>query len=168
MNEAAPRLVEPPETDLRDINRLAIVNRGEPALRLIQAVREYNRAEGTAIETVALLTAPDADNVVAHEADRVVMLAIPEGRSAAAAYLDVDAVMATLRAVRADAVWVGWGFLAENAAFAEAVEAAGLLFVGPTPAAMDLAGDKIRAKLLAAAAGVPVVPWSGGPVPDLA
>jgi len=165
MIEAAP---EPADIVLRDINRLAVVNRGEPALRLLQAVREYNRAAGTAIETVALLTAPDADSVVAHEADQVAMLPTPAGRSAAAAYLDVEAVMACLRRVRADAVWVGWGFLAENAAFAEAVEAAGLIFVGPTPAAMDLAGDKIRAKLLADASGVPVVPWSGAPVPDLA
>jgi acetyl/propionyl-CoA carboxylase alpha subunit len=156
-----------PAPELRDINRLAVVNRGEPALRLLHAVRAYNRASGTAIETVVLLTRADADSVVAHEADRVAFLPIPEGRSAAAAYLDAAAVMRTIRELRADAVWVGWGFLAESPAFAQAVEAAGVLFIGPTPEAMDLAGDKIRAKLLAAASGVPVVPWSGAPVPDL-
>ncbi len=64
----------------------------------------------------------------------------------------------------ADAVWVGWGFVAEDVAFAELCERLGLMFIGPPPAAMRMLGDKVEAKLLAEKVGVPVAPWSGGPV----
>ena len=81
-------------------------------------------------------------------------------------YLDLDRLMAALAQARADAVWVGWGFVAESADFAERCERAGITFVGPGSEVIRLLGDKVRAKQLAESIGVPVVPWSGGPVHD--
>ena len=146
------------------LTRIVIVNRGEAAVRLIHAVREYNLERGLDVQTVALVTPPDAGALFAREADQSLPLALPEGGRAAAAYLDLDGVMEAVAASGADAVWVGWGFLAEDAAFAERVLAAGLTFIGPPPGAMRLAGDKVAAKRLAEQCGVPVVPWSGQPV----
>ena len=82
------------------------------------------------------------------------------------AYLDHDLVMEALRAAGADAVWPGWGFVAEDPAFADRVVAAGLCFLGPSGDAMRALGDKIAAKQLAEAGGIPVTPWSGGVVAD--
>src|SRR4029450_8015757 len=79
-------------------------------------------------------------------------------------YLDHGALERALREARADAAWVGWGFVAEQAEFAELCERLGVVFVGPDPAVMRLVGDKIAAKRLAEEARVPVAPWSGGPV----
>ena len=80
------------------------------------------------------------------------------------AYLDHDRVLAALRAMRADAVWPGWGFLAEDPSFVEKLEAADLVFLGPSATTMRRLGDKITSKLIAEAARVPVSPWSGGPI----
>ena len=77
-------------------------------------------------------------------------------------------MIAALRGAEVDAVWVGWGFLAEHASFAQACEEAGITFVGPDSATIRRLGDKVAAKLLAEQADVPVVPWSGGPVEDVA
>ena len=79
-------------------------------------------------------------------------------------YLDHAALERALRAARADAAWVGWGFVAEQPEFAELCERLGIVFVGPEPTVMRRVGDKIAAKRLAEEAGVPVAPWSGGPV----
>ncbi|MGE5696011.1 MAG: carboxyl transferase domain-containing protein, partial [Candidatus Sericytochromatia bacterium] len=83
-------------------------------------------------------------------------------------YLDEPTVLAALRSAGVDAVWVGWGFLAEHASFAQACEEAGITFVGPDSATIRRLGDKIAAKRVAEQAEVPVVPWSGGPVEDIA
>ena len=80
------------------------------------------------------------------------------------AYLDHSALERALQQSKADAVWVGWGFVAEDIAFAELCERLGLTFIGPSPAAMRTLGDKVEAKLLAEKVGVPLAPWSGGPV----
>src|SRR6185369_17705556 len=82
-------------------------------------------------------------------------------------YLDESAVLDALVGAGVDAVWVGWGFLAERASFARSCEDAGILFVGPDSATIELLGDKIAAKRMVERAGVAVVPWSGGPVDDL-
>ena len=79
-------------------------------------------------------------------------------------YLDHGALERALVAARADAAWVGWGFVAEHPTFAELCERLGIVFVGPDAAVMRCVGDKIDAKRLAEEAGVPVAPWSGGPV----
>ena len=80
------------------------------------------------------------------------------------AYLDHERVLAALRAIRADAVWPGWGFLAEDPSFVEKLEASEIAFLGPSAATMRRLGDKITSKLIAEAARVPVSPWSGGPL----
>src|SRR5687767_4659704 len=134
---------------MSSFKRIAIANRGESARRLIRAVRDYNLERQTRIETVALVTPPDIDAPFAHEADMAARLSVAPGKSASTAYLDIDKLITAIRGVGADAVWVGWGFVSEDANFAERVQKAGLTFIGPGPAAMRLAGDKVEAKRLA-------------------
>jgi acetyl/propionyl-CoA carboxylase alpha subunit/acetyl-CoA carboxylase carboxyltransferase component len=149
--------------------RLAIVNRGEPAMRCIRAVRELNEEHGNAIRTIALYTEPERRAMFAREADEAVLIgpaAFLDRRDGERknGYLDYDALERALVAARADAAWVGWGFVSEHAEFAELCERLGIVFVGPPPAVTRAVGDKIGAKLLAEEAGVPVAPWSGGAV----
>jgi acetyl/propionyl-CoA carboxylase alpha subunit len=144
-------------------SRVAIVNRGEAAMRLIHAVRDLAAETGTPIETVALYTDADASATFVREAD----LAYDLGPAAARPYLDLAALERALTATGADAAWVGWGFVAEDPAFAELCARIGVTFVGPSAAAMRQLGDKIGAKLMAQEVGVPVAPWSGGAVADL-
>src|SRR6266511_3768047 len=146
---------------MRTIRRLAIVNRGEPAMRALAAVAELNEAgDAPPISTIVVHTDPDAQAWYVREAD--------EGLSLGPATYDEPAVIEALRRAEVDAVWVGWGFLAEQASFAQRCEEAGILFVGPDSATIRLLGDKMAAKRLAERVDVPVVPWSGGPVDDLA
>ena len=140
----------------RPFSRLAIVNRGEPAMRVIHAVRELNVHRAEPIRVIALYTEPERDAMFVRHADEAVAL---DG-----GYLDHEALERALREARADAAWVGWGFVAEQPEFAELCERLGIVFVGPDAAVMRLVGDKIAAKRLAEEAGVPVAPWSGGPV----
>jgi acetyl/propionyl-CoA carboxylase alpha subunit/acetyl-CoA carboxylase carboxyltransferase component len=158
----------------RQIRRLAIVNRGEPAVRALTAVAELNQAgDQPLIRTIVLYTDPDADAWYVREADEAVPLGTatfidPVDGTRRSRYLDEAAIMAALRRAEVDAVWVGWGFLAEHASFAQACEEAGITFVGPDSATIRQLGDKVAAKRLAEQADVPVVPWSGGPVNDVA
>ena len=158
----------------RQIRRLAIVNRGEPAVRALTAVAELNLAgDQPPIRTIVLYTDPDADAWYVRQADEAVPLGTatfvdPADGTRRSRYLDQAAVMAALRHSEADAVWVGWGFLAEHASFAQACEEAGIVFVGPDSTAIRRLGDKVAAKRLAEQADVPVVAWSGGPVDDVA
>jgi acetyl/propionyl-CoA carboxylase alpha subunit/acetyl-CoA carboxylase carboxyltransferase component len=144
-------------------SRVAIVNRGESAMRLIHAVGELNAEGGPRIETVALYTDADASATFVREADLTYFL----GAAAARPYLNLALLERALVETGADAAWVGWGFVAEDPAFAELCERLGVTFVGPSPDAMRKLGDKIGAKLLAEEVGVPVAPWSRGPVADL-
>jgi acetyl/propionyl-CoA carboxylase alpha subunit/acetyl-CoA carboxylase carboxyltransferase component len=143
--------------------RVAIVNRGEAAMRLIHAVRELNAAGGDQIETVALYTDAESSAKFVREAD----LGYPIGPASARPYLDYAVLERALRESGADAAWVGWGFVAEDPAFAELCERLGVTFIGPSAAAMRALGDKIGSKLLAEKVGVPVAPWSQGAVEDL-
>jgi acetyl/propionyl-CoA carboxylase alpha subunit/acetyl-CoA carboxylase carboxyltransferase component len=158
----------------RQIRRLAIVNRGEPAVRALTAVAELNQAgDQPPIRTIVLYTDPDADAWYVRQADEAVPLGTatffdPADGTRRSRYLDEAAVMAALNRAEVDAVWVGWGFLAEHASFAQACEEAGIVFVGPDSATIRRLGDKVAAKRVAEQADVPVVPWSGGPVDDLA
>ena len=152
----------------RPFSRLAVVNRGEAAMRLIHAVRELNAVAETPIRIIALYTDPERSAMFVREADEAHRLgpAItvdPDGHRRSG-YLDFAALERALIATRADAAWVGWGFVAEDPAFAELCERLGIVFIGPEAAVMRRLGDKIEAKLLAEAAGVPVAPWSGGRV----
>ncbi|WP_407561146.1 carboxyl transferase domain-containing protein [Streptomyces sp. 184] len=144
-------------------SRIAIINRGEAAMRLIQAVGELNAAGGPRIETVALYTDADATATFVREAD----LGYDLGRAADRPYLDLAVLERALVETGADAAWVGWGFVAEDPAFAELCAKLGVTFIGPDAEAMRRLGDKISAKLLAEEVGVPVAPWSRGPVADL-
>ncbi|TLG08703.1 ATP-grasp domain-containing protein [Nocardia cyriacigeorgica] len=141
-------------------SRIAIVNRGEAAMRLIHAVRDLAAATAQQIETVALYTDVDRTATFVREAD----IAYDLGPASARPYLDLKALERALRATKADAAWVGWGFVAEDPAFAELCEQIGVTFIGPSPDAMRKLGDKIGAKLIAEEVGVPVAPWSRGAV----
>ena len=128
------------------IRTLLVANRGEVARRVFRTCRQLG------IRTVAVYSPPDADAPFVAEADAAVPL---EG---VRSYLDIDQILAAAESTGADAVHPGWGFLAENAPFAEACMHAGLIWVGPPPEAMRSMGSKIEARRLMEAAGVPVVP----------
>ena len=146
--------------------RIAIVNRGEAAMRLIHAVRELNAEAGPGghrIETVALYTEAERTAMFVREAD----LAYDLGPASARPYLDHAVLERALVETGADAAWVGWGFVAEDPAFAELCERIGVTFIGPSAEAMRKLGDKIGSKLIAEEVGVPVAPWSRGAVDTL-
>jgi acetyl-CoA carboxylase, biotin carboxylase subunit len=139
------------------IRKLLIANRGEIAVRIIRAARELG------IATVQAASAADRDMLSTKLADETSEIG---PAPAAKSYLRADAIIEAARATGADAVHPGYGFLSENAAFADAVENAGLIFVGPRPETIAAMGDKARARALAAAAGVPTVPGSEGRLSD--
>ena len=146
------------------MRRLAVVNRGEPALRLIRAVRELNAEHRSGIRVIAMHTEAERRATFVRAADEAVLL---RRTGDVNPYLDHAELGRALRECRADAAWVGWGFVAEDPAFAELCAELGVVFVGPPPEAMRRLGDKVEAKLLAESTGVPVAPWSGGPVRDV-
>jgi len=148
----------------RAIECLAIVNRGEAAMRCVRAVKALRAEEGSALRVVALYTDVDRDAPFVRQADAAFRLPSPRGE--VAAYLDHDLLLATLARAGADAAWPGWGFVAEDPQFADRLAAAGIRFLGPSGNAMRLLGDKIAAKLLAERVGVPVSPWNGGAASD--
>jgi acetyl/propionyl-CoA carboxylase alpha subunit len=131
------------------ITKLLVANRGEIAARV------FRTAHALGISTVALYSDADADLPFVAFADEAVRL---PGVTPAETYLRADAVLAAARATGADAVHPGYGFLSENAPFARACSAAGLVFVGPSPEAIAAMGDKVAAKELMRRAGVPVLP----------
>ena len=134
------------------MRRLLVANRGEIARRIFRTCRALG------IETVAVYSDADAGAAHVAEADKAVAIGPSPARDS---YLRAERVLEAAREAKADAVHPGYGFLSENAGFAEAVTAAGLAWVGPTPKSLREMGDKQRARDLAAAAGVPVVPGSG-------
>ncbi|NHN92446.1 acetyl-CoA carboxylase biotin carboxylase subunit [Acetobacter sicerae] len=144
-------------TDTHRFNRVLIANRGEIALRIQRACRQLG------LETVAVYSDADKDSRHVQEAD----IALCIGPAAASrSYLDPDGLLLAARATGATAIHPGYGFLSENADFAEAVEDAGLTFIGPTGSSIRMMGDKITAKRTMLAAGVPCVPGSDGPLPE--
>jgi acetyl-CoA/propionyl-CoA carboxylase biotin carboxyl carrier protein len=133
-----------------------VANRGEIAVRVVKALRQQG------IRSIAVYSDADADARHVREAD----VAVRIGPAAAQeSYLSADRIVEAAVSTGAQAVHPGYGFLAENAEFARACEKAGLVFIGPTPEAIEAMGDKIRAKLTVQAAGVPVVP--GRTEPDM-
>jgi acetyl-CoA carboxylase biotin carboxylase subunit len=140
------------------ISRLLIANRGEIAVRIQRAARELG------IKTIQVYSVADADSLAVRMADEAINIGPFQ---AAKSYLNIESVLAAARTTGADAIHPGYGFLSENPVFADAVEAAGLIFVGPTGETIRTMGDKAAARGAAQRAGVPVVPGSEGRVADL-
>ncbi|MGH2353983.1 MAG: acetyl-CoA carboxylase biotin carboxylase subunit [Chloroflexota bacterium] len=137
--------------------RVLIANRGEIAVRIIRAVHELG-AEAVAVYS-------EADRAALHV--RLADYAYPVGPAPAGrSYLDEAGILDAARRSGAEAIHPGYGFLSENASFARACAAAGIVFVGPTPEALALMGDKVAARKLAAEAGVPTVPGTADPIRD--
>jgi geranyl-CoA carboxylase alpha subunit len=134
-------------------SKILIANRGEIACRIMRT------AKALGYRTVAVFSDADADALHVRQADEAVRIGPPPVRDS---YLNIDAVLAAAKLARADAIHPGYGFLSENAAFAQACAQAGLVFIGPPAKAIDAMGDKARAKSLMEAAGVPCVPGYQG------
>ncbi|WP_232495307.1 acetyl-CoA carboxylase biotin carboxylase subunit [Novosphingobium kaempferiae] len=141
------------------IKRLLIANRGEIALRIHRAAHEMG------IETVAVHSTADADAMHVRLADHAVCIGPPAAKDS---YLNVAAIISAAEITQADAIHPGYGFLSENARFAEIVEAHGIKWVGPKPEHIRTMGDKVEAKRTAGALGLPLVPGSDGAIEDFA
>ena len=137
--------------------KILIANRGEIALRVLRACKELG------IPTVAVHSTADADAMHVRLADESVCIGPPPARES---YLNVPALLAACEITGADAVHPGYGFLSENARFAQIVEAHGITFIGPKAEHIAMMGDKIAAKAAVKAAGIPVVPGSDGAITD--
>jgi acetyl-CoA carboxylase biotin carboxylase subunit len=138
--------------------KILIANRGEIALRIIRTCKEMG------IKTVAVYSTADKESLHVRFADEAVCIGPPKG---AESYLNIPNIMAAAEITNADAIHPGYGFLSENAKFAEICEQHNITFIGPTPEQIRLMGDKITAKDTMRKAGVPVVPGSDGLIEDV-
>src|SRR5260370_2715508 len=136
-------------------DKVVIANRGEIALRIHRACREMG------IQTVAVHSTADSDAMHVRLADESVCIGPPPARDS---YLNIPSILSAATIAGADAIHPGYGFLSENARFAEAVEAHGFTFIGPSPQHIAMMGDKIVAKRTAHELDLPLVPGSPGPV----
>ncbi len=157
---ATPRSAAPfpPASKLRPIKKLMAANRSEIAVRIFRAGTELN------LRTVAVYAQEDRLCIHRYKADEAYQ--VGAGKGPVAAYLDIDSIVATAKEHGVDAVHPGYGFLSENAHFARACEAAGLIFVGPRPELLDMMGDKTAARALAQKIGVPTLPGTENPIAD--
>ena len=140
------------------LSKILIANRGEIAVRIIRAAQELG------LKTVQVYSSADASSLAVQMADEAVEIGPPPAQKS---YLDVEAVLKAAKDTSADAIHPGYGFLAENADFADAVAAAGIVFVGPSGDVIRRMGDKASARKAAKEAGVPTVPGSEGIIDDL-
>ncbi|MFT3967722.1 MAG: acetyl-CoA carboxylase biotin carboxylase subunit [Sphingobium sp.] len=140
------------------IEKLLIANRGEIALRIHRACHEMG------IKTVAVHSTADADAMHVRLADEAVCIGPPAAKDS---YLNIPAIISAAEITGADAIHPGYGFLSENARFAEIVEAHGIIFVGPKPEHIRTMGDKVEAKRTAGALGLPLVPGTDGAIGDV-
>jgi pyruvate carboxylase len=140
----------PDANPVRPLRRLLIANRGEIAIRVMRAANELG------IQTIAIYSREDRFSLHRTKADESYL--VGEGKGPVEAYLDIADIVRIAREAHCDAVHPGYGFLSENPEFAEACAAAGVVFIGPTPATMRTLGNKVAARDVATAAGVPVMP----------
>ncbi len=137
------------------MKKVLIANRGEIAVRIVRACRDYG------LQSVAVYADPDADALFVHQADEAYGL---DGVRPTETYLDIEKLIAIAKRSGADAVHPGYGFLSERAEFARAVLDAGLTWIGPDPDVIGSLGDKVEARRIAAGVGAPLVAGSNGPV----
>ena len=139
------------------IRKILVANRGEIAMRVIRACRELG------IATAAIYAESDATAIYVKKANEAYLV----GPGPVQGYLDARQIVGLAKRIRADAIHPGYGFLAENSEFASLCQEAGITFIGPSPAALALLGDKVKARELAAKVGVPIVPGTSGNVTTL-
>ena len=135
--------------------KVLIANRGEIALRILRACKDLG------VRTVAIHSSADKDLMHVRLADESVCIGPPNPTES---YLNVPAIISAMEVTNSDAVHPGYGFLSENADFAEQVERSGFTFIGPSPETIRLMGDKVSAIEVMRTAGVPTVPGSNGPI----
>src|SRR5881409_3660705 len=137
--------------------KILIANRGEIALRIQRACRELG------VKSVVVYSEADREAKYVKLADEAVCIGPAQS---AQSYLNMPAIISTAEVTDAEAIHPGYGFLSENADFAERVERSGFVFIGPRPDTIRLMGDKVNAKVAMTKAGVPTVPGSDGALPD--
>ncbi|OGP98774.1 MAG: acetyl-CoA carboxylase biotin carboxylase subunit [Deltaproteobacteria bacterium RBG_19FT_COMBO_52_11] len=139
-------------------SKILIANRGEIAVRIIRACQELG------IHTVAVYSEADLNSLHVRLADEKLCIGSPMSRKS---YLNIENIIAAAKATKAEAIHPGYGYLAENGQFAKRCASEGLVFIGPTPENLDLAGDKITAKSIMEKAGIPIIPCSRGTIDTL-
>lgn len=140
------------------VDKILIANRGEPACRIIRTAKKMG------LGTIAVYSEADINSLHVQMADEAILLG---GPLSSESYLDIKKIVNACKKTGAKYVHPGWGFLSENAKFAQALEKEGIIFVGPSPEAMKLMGDKIRSKKLAKSAGVSIVPGNNSVLADV-
>src|SRR5580704_4995860 len=145
---------------LKPIRKLLVANRSEIAIRVFRSAHELG------VRTVAIYSHEDRFALHRFKADEAYL--VGKAGEPIRAYLDIPGIVALAREIGVDAIHPGYGFLSENAAFARACAAAGIVFVGPRPDILDQLGDKVAARRIAQAANVPILAGSDGPVADAA
>ncbi|ACA39000.1 pyruvate carboxylase [Lysinibacillus sp. fkY74-1] len=145
---------------MESINKILVANRGEIAIRIFRACTELN------IQTVAIYSREDSGAFHRFKADEAYL--VGAGKKPIDAYLDIEGIIAIAKDADVDAIHPGYGFLSENVEFARRCEEEGIIFIGPTSEHLDMFGDKVKARLQAIAADIPVIPGTDGPVANLA
>ncbi|MDB5262780.1 MAG: biotin carboxylase, partial [Adhaeribacter sp.] len=143
---------------MKKIDKILVANRGEIALRVMRSAREMG------IKTVAIYSEADRTALHVQYADEAVLVGGPKS---AESYLRIDTIIAVCQDLSVDAIHPGYGFLSENAAFAQAATAAGIIFIGPEPHSIRLMGSKLAAKAAVAAYNIPMVPGTDQAIADL-
>ncbi|MBS4209458.1 pyruvate carboxylase [Bacillus sp. FJAT-50079] len=141
------------------MNKVLVANRGEIAIRVFRACTELH------IRTVAIYSKEDTGSYHRYKADEAYL--VGEGKKPIDAYLDIDSIIEVAKQAKVDAIHPGYGFLSENIEFARRCEEEGIIFIGPNTKHLDMFGDKVKARIQAQNANIPVIPGTDGPVSDL-